>query len=425
MNLTNFQWVYLLTSFFGTYTVYKFLDLFFEERRTTKWVNIGSYVLYTLIISLMFMFVNIPVILLATNLLTLYALTYNYHASIKSRLLSVFYISFIFTFVEIIVVVAMGYLGKSIVETTTIDNSLALVANKLIAYMAVLLFGNFKSIKNQVKILPLYWMSVFFIPIMSLYLVVVLYQSVSEMTPLIFISLMTVFLINVIVFYLYDTQHKNSLKLMENELLTQQNRYYENQFELMKNTEEWYSSMKHEWRNHMNMLNELSKNDSTSEIHEYIGEIVSHYTATTDRISTGNQVIDSILNFKRSEAAEKQIAMKYDLEVPEVLNIPTFDLSTILSNLIDNGMEALERYGKERELTVTIRYVKKRLLIETVNAFDGEIKREGEKLITTKSKGTGHGLGLGIVKKTVEKYNGEMHIHHDQQIFKVKILLFA
>ena len=425
MNLTNFQWVYLLTSFFGSYTVYKFLDLFFEERRSSRWVNIGSYVLYTIVISAMFLFVNIPVFLLIANLVTLFALTYNYHATLKSRLLSIIYISFIFTFVEIVVVVVTGYLGQSIVETTTIDSSFAIVANKLIAYMAVLLFGNFKSIKNQVKILPLYWLSVFFIPIMSLYLVVVLYQSVSEMTPLIFVSLTTVFLINVIVFYLYDTQHKNSLKLMENELLMQQNRYYENQFELMKNSEEWYSSMKHEWRNHMNMLSELSKNDRTGEIHEYIDEMVSHYTTSTERIATGNQVIDSILNFKRSEAEEKQIAIKYDLEVPEMLSIPAFDLSTILSNLIDNGMEALGKYGKERELTITIRYVKKRLLIETVNAYDGNVKLVGEKYLTTKHSHSGHGLGLGIVKKTVEKYNGEMHIHHDQQLFKVKILLFA
>ena len=425
MNFSNFQIVYLLTSFFGSYTVYKLLDLFFSERRTSSKVCFGTYALYTVVISILFIKVNVPLIMLIVNLSAFLLLTYNYHATFKSRLLAVFFIIFILAFVEVIVGIGTGYFGKSIFEETTFNNSFGLVANKLVAYMAVLLFGNFKSIKEQVKILPVYWLSVFFIPTMSLYLVVVLFQSVDEMTPFVFISLITVFMINLIVFYLYDVQHKNGLKLMENELLMQQNRYYENQFELMKNSEERYHALKHEWRNHMSVLSELTKRLNTNEAQMYIMEMARNYSMPVNRVATGNQVVDSILNFKYVEAEEKQIALKYDLELPETLNIPAFDLSTILSNLIDNGIEALERHTDEKTLHVTLRYVKKRLLIETTNPYDGKIVLENNKIKSTKQKTIGHGMGLNLIKKTVEKYNGEMHIHHDEQLFKVKILLYV
>lgn len=53
------------------------------------------------------------------------------------------------------------------------------------------------------------------------------------------------------------------------------------------------------------------------------------------------------------------------------------------------------------------------------------IKQRGEIFLSTKTKSNEHGIGLINVKKTVEKYNGEMKIDFTDEEFAVELLIYV
>ena len=54
MHLGLYEWVYIVTSIFGAYTVYKFMSVFFETRNSHRKVELVTYIGYYLLITLIY-----------------------------------------------------------------------------------------------------------------------------------------------------------------------------------------------------------------------------------------------------------------------------------------------------------------------------------------------------------------------------------
>ena len=65
------------------------------------------------------------------------------------------------------------------------------------------------------------------------------------------------------------------------------------------------------------------------------------------------------------------------------------------------------------------------LYISLHNSYDGKVKREVNKLLTTKIKKEGHGIGMTCIRSIVEKYQGEMTVQTVEDMFKVDIILYV
>ncbi|MDF2656241.1 MAG: hypothetical protein K0R19_2715, partial [Bacillota bacterium] len=46
MQFSLYQWVYIITTIFFVYTIYKLMQVFFDVRKTSKMVERSSYVAY-------------------------------------------------------------------------------------------------------------------------------------------------------------------------------------------------------------------------------------------------------------------------------------------------------------------------------------------------------------------------------------------
>ena len=59
--------------------------------------------------------------------------------------------------------------------------------------------------------------------------------------------------------------------------------------------------------------------------------------------STGSNVIDTIVAFKAAVCENRNISFEYVLDVLPELKVDYADISSVISNLIDNAIEAAER----------------------------------------------------------------------------------
>ena len=124
---------------------------------------------------------------------------------------------------------------------------------------------------------------------------------------------------------------------------------------------------------------------------------------------------------KRADLLNCEITTK--IEVPKEEFLSQFDLNMMLSNLLENAIEALEKIS-DRRLEVYMKCKEGMLYVSVYNTFNGNVRKEGNRLVTTKKEKSKHGLGMNNVKAVVEKYDGSINIKTDKEFFKVDIILY-
>lgn len=131
---------------------------------------------------------------------------------------------------------------------------------------------------------------------------------------------------------------------------------------------------------------------------------------------------DEMVNFQLKESIEivltiyhnqiKQgidIIRKYE-EIPDVFCFPD-ELNQIWTNLIHNSIQAMKNRGT---ITISIRQANKYAIVSIADNGHGIpesiLPKIFDPFFTTKPAGEGSGLGLGIVKRIIDKHNGRIEV---------------
>lgn len=190
--------------------------------------------------------------------------------------------------------------------------------------------------------------------------------------------------------------------------------------EVKKNNTE-IRKLKHDMRNHINILGNLIDSGYIDKAREYMYEINEYVSKQTTAIpDTGNVLVNAILLQKKYEFPDIQLIFKGF--VNNDIAIKDYDLCTILNNLLDNALE----YSSKNSLQIVKLLIYQEnsvLLINVVNDLIMPIDTSGFNK-TTKSDYENHGYGLSIVKEIVNHYQGGFEYLQDKSQLVAKVQLF-
>ncbi len=226
---------------------------------------------------------------------------------------------------------------------------------------------------------------------------------------------------NVMLFYIIDkinehfeTKHNldTAKELIENQKATYKT-LYENQQEIRK--------VRHDLKNSMvGILYELENKKTEDAISRMKGilELLEE-----QRFSfSGNNIIDTLMNFKKREAANYNIQWEESIHLSESLNIDPIDFSVLLGNALDNAIEATAKQTTHpKTIFVSIAYKQENLLMVIKNPVDSLI--DTTNLESTKQNKNHHGFGILQMKQLAQKYNGEVFLECTDEQFKTSILI--
>ncbi len=426
MELKLFDFVYMGMDLFRTYIIYQFMGIFFTRNDIHIRREIASYMAFYLTITALFLFVDIPIVMLICNITGLFLLTLNYSARIKQRIFAAAFISFILLAVEVVVTILTGYMEVPIFEEAAYSSVFGIIALQFVLYAVMLILKKGRNVRNGAVVPVNYWITIVTIPAASLYLVVILFYATGLTMMQILVCVFFILWINVRAFTLYDSLVVTTEHRMEQKMLSQLNNYYEKQFELMQSSEYTIKEIRHDLRNHLIVMREMLDGDKDEDLNEYMVNLIQNLYQKGDYSHSGNVVVDSILNFKLQEATNKEIHFKIEVELPNKLNIEPFDLTVILGNLMDNAIQASEKIEiKDRKLFVCCQYQKGMLIVKIRNRYNGIITYEGDSIVTLKEDKINHGIGLFNIRKTVEKYNGIFETEHSEEDFIATVMLLV
>lgn len=178
--------------------------------------------------------------------------------------------------------------------------------------------------------------------------------------------------------------------------------------------------IRHDINNHLLAVSALIERGNIEAAKRYIAEVSEQSDLAAMPVKTGRNVLDALLFKKTEQAAEKGCKISFEIDCPISGGISDYDLCTIFGNILDNAIEASNSGDK---ISVKIGKQLDMLYIACENPFSGELKRRGDKIITTKKDIASHGFGIMRVKEIAGRYGGDVNITAENGVFLVEILL--
>lgn len=419
----TYDGIYILGNLFMTYVIHKYMHVFYSSSKISQTMEYLSYMGYFLIITTTYVLLKIPIIVITVNLLVLFILTLIYEGSLKKSILSVAVIFFSLMITEILITFLTSFLKLNFLKTFQCESGFGIIVIRLSSLVIVLLAQGFKNVKYKVPMLNIYWMSLLTVPLGTVVILFTIFNSSNVSSSMLLICMSFALAINLITFYLYDKISSLLANLTEQRLVIEQSRFYEHQVQMMESYLENIRILRHDLKNKLSPLYSLAQAGQSAELLKQLSELTSFYGVNEVYINSGNNTIDSIVNFKLSSAKKLNISISTDILIPEKLPLPTFDIAVVLGNLLDNAIDAVSNVN-ERWINIKMSYSKGRLLIEISNSHDGKLKKVGEKFITSKADKENHGYGLKSVQAVLKKYDGAIQFSHNSERFTVRVLLY-
>lgn len=141
-------------------------------------------------------------------------------------------------------------------------------------------------------------------------------------------------------------------------------------------------------------------------------------------LDTGYPVLNSILTYKFQVAQEQGIKTQLFWNLTEPLYVHLTDLAVILSNGLDNAIEAAQQVTEQAPfISVTVDakdgFVKVRI---SNNAVAAPVIADG-KIVTTKQDKLLHGFGLESIGQLAQKYDGHSSLEYQDYVVTLKVIL--
>ena len=171
-------------------------------------------------------------------------------------------------------------------------------------------------------------------------------------------------------------------------------------------------SFRHDIKNHMTVIKELLKNGNSRQALDYIGDMESAAEEFSLPCSTNNPVADILLGNKLGIAKSMGIDTACSLILPYPCPVRDIDFGIILSNALDNAINACKSIdgSLEKYIGVTGKIQGDFILIEIENSFQGKAAFK-------------NGTGLSNIRAVAEKYDGAMSIRTQGSTFILSVLL--
>lgn len=303
------------------------------------------------------------------------------------------------------------------------------VVDTLVVYTVYKMFSKFRLETNQ-KI----W-ALFCLIISTFLFVTVIFTELYQEAPknlsvsmLYFIASLAFFITGMIAIYFF-TYICNSFA-NEKRMYILQTGYdgIKEQLAIQSDNSKRLSKIRHDTKNHLQNAKVLLSQGQYDAVESLISEMIEQ----TDNIHlefnavTENEIIDAAIAVKYAICKRQGIDFKLTCEPLPKLNISEIDLSSLISNILDNAITAAEKTEKP-QVKISILTRGDYLNIVSENTYSGDIKKSDEgkqtTFTTTKFNSSKHGFGTQIIGEISQKYDGTCVYEFENGVFKMNVML--
>ena len=211
-----------------------------------------------------------------------------------------------------------------------------------------------------------------------------------------------------------------------NELLQSSNQMLEQNYQQMHKNAQDNAKRLHDFHHHLVAIRGMADKGQAERINEYVGSLLDTSYQELKLCCSGCDIVDAIINYQHVQALGKGVAFKYRVRSGDRDSFSPVDICAILSNQIENALEACEKIAErdKRFVSVEIRQQEDFVLFQVSNSVQEDPFLHNSQLATTKLEDAfWHGLGLKNIRDTAKKYGGSLQNRYENGVFTSTALL--
>lgn len=299
--------------------------------------------------------------------------------------------------------------------------------SKLFMFVIIKLFGYF-SIRSETRISAWLFIPLFTMPIATFLVAFVMSEYMYRTKDLSLMRIAAVSVIaltvsNVLLFYLFELQLRESENRSKAMLLQQQIQNKSDYYKELAEKQRISNKVVHDLKNKLFALEELMKNDPAAGAEE-IKKITDQLLSVSAMTFTGIDSIDALITVKKLKMQENDIRFTHRLCIPKETLLQPLDFCVVLGNLLDNAIEANEKLPKnDRFISLSAAQKQGYLSVQISNPIRERVRIKNNEIFTTKRDKQIHGFGLQSVKEIVEKHDGTISFEQEENVFTVIVML--
>ena len=243
-----------------------------------------------------------------------------------------------------------------------------------------------------------------------------IYHRGGSLADSVILSCGILMITNVAVLYMVSTADKKDKANTELILL---NKQMEIQTQGALSLEKSYRAQRkaaHEFRHHLQTLRNLLEQEELAAAKEYVTALQNTHTTRVLCVNSHHPIVDAVLNQKYQAAAEQNIDMQLQVNDLSKLTVDPERLVVVLTNLLDNAIEACERLSENRQIRCRILLGENLFIAVNNTALPVEIRDNTIK--SSKMPREEHGYGLPGICSILDGLTAEYAFNYENGWFR-------
>lgn len=307
-----------------------------------------------------------------------------------------------FSFVILSTVIDRRYLENSVIQIILV------LLCKTILFVVVLGIGHVWNKEREVQMQGPAWVLMISFPLLSMMiLLVMLFSFFGKKSPVGYLTVsFMIMVMNIIMFEWLQFVSERERRWNQIRLLQQCNEERIQIYHEMSLNYEEQKRMLHDYHNQIGCVQGLLKNRQYKEAEAYAEKLWDLIPGYVQSVDVNHPILNVVLNQKYRLARLKNILLLFYVNDLSDLWLEEQDAVSLLSNLLDNAIEACEKQEDERKIWIKLVREKRQFVLSIRNTVSAPVIIEDNEISTSKEDRGEHGIGLRNVRMILDKYEG-------------------
>lgn len=281
--------------------------------------------------------------------------------------------------------------------------SVTVTTGKLLAALTAWVIYHFGTFRRYNYIQKRWILLIVLFPIVSLLMLSVIfinYQGQEDLSIGAFSFSIALAVSNIAILYLLATMEKETRNKQEITLLKQQMEIQTQSIIALEKSYRTQRTSSHEFSHRLQMILNLLEQGESLKAENYIRHLQGMQTTRLFEINSHHPMIDAVLNQKYQLAKEKKIEMQVHVNDLSKVSLPTDAIVVLLSNLVDNAIEASEQCSNVQ--IIHFSFLADSSLFLSIENTSNPVEIVNGEIVSTKLPQEEHGYGLANVQRILQ-----------------------